>query len=482
MRASHIRSQEPSQSPHSSLVELSTDPKTFQYQPLDHKTSSIRLLAIHPNTSPEGYIQCTLQNATINVEYTCLSYVWGPPHQGSIILVNGNQHKVRRNLFSFLEVARTRHTDKLLWIDALCIDQDNVVERNHQVQQMGDIYSNATDVLAWLGSANIVAKHLAEVMKYGTPYLSAHRGDLWGFLGSSYWKRAWITQEVLLARRVTLCAGPVELDTLRLLLLCEQGYRLPSTVRDLISPTTNLKRASLIRLLVEHRWKDCHVPRDRIYSLLSVCGEGSDLRVDYQVSDEEVFLQTIRSCPQSVCFCSVACVARALKCFPKPNAVTAAPRPPTERPFVQLPANRAVYTTVDGEHRLKCWDCDLTWPCDPTRGPFLIVCPSKVCHIMNHHLVIETTVVGGRQCISRCHLGNEDLGNFWDVRPLDSGIALTETIPQSGTFSVCLGLTWVLEFARPFHKGGVHWSDNEGASLVSVANRMRLCDHDSHGR
>jgi hypothetical protein len=480
MTTSQSRSHEPSQLLNSSLSEVSTDPKVFQYQPLNHNTSSIRLLGILPNTSPEGYIQCTLKNATVNAEYTCLSYVWGPPNKGCVILVNGQQYRVRRNLFDFLEVSRVRHTEKLLWIDALCIDQDNVVERNHQVQQMGDIYSNAKHVLAWLGNAKIIRQHLAEVSKYGTPYLSAHRGDLWGFLGASYWKRAWITQEVLLARRVTLCAGSVELDTLRLLLLCEQGYRLPLTVRDLISPTTNLKRASLIRLLVEHRWKECHIPRDRIYSLLSVCGEGSDLRVDYQVSDEEVFLQTIRSCPESVCFCSVACVAHALKCFPNPKTQIAASKRVTEKPFVQLPAKTAVRTTVDGEHRLKCWDCDTSWPYDLARGPFLIVCPSNVCHFMSNHLVIETSTVGGRQCISRCHIGNEDLGHFWDIRALDSGIALTESEPQSGIFSVCLGLTWVLEFSRPFHKGGVHWSDNESASLASVPNRMRICDHDSH--
>jgi hypothetical protein len=469
--------------PHSSSPELPAVSKTFGYEPLNHEIPSIRLLRVHPESSPEGYLQCTIQHATINAEYTCLSYVWGPPDDGITILLGGKQHKVRSNLSQFLEVARARHTDKLLWIDALCINQRDILERNHQVQQMGTIFSSAREVLAWLGHAKIIAKHLTEVAKYETTNMSSYSGEHWAFLGSSYWTRAWITQEVLLARRVTLCAGHAELNTTRLLLLCQQGYRLPSTIRDLIDLTTNLKRPSLIRLLVEHRWKECHVPRDRIYSLLSVCGEGSDLRVDYQVSNEEVFLETIRSCAQSLCFCSVACVALALKCFPnpKPNTKTAVLEPPTEKPFVQLPARGPIYTTLDGENRLKCWDCDLTWPHDPPWGPFLIVCPRNVCHLMTRHLILETNVIRGHRCISRCFFGDEESGVYWESHSVDAGIALTESNPQSNVVSVCLGLTWVLQFARPFHKGGIHWPDNEAVPLTSVANRMRLCDHDSHG-
>jgi hypothetical protein len=60
-------------------------------------------------------------------------------------------------------MACTRHADKLLWIDALCIDQENVIERNHQVQQMGEIFSRASNVLAWLGSNRTIEIYFAEV-------------------------------------------------------------------------------------------------------------------------------------------------------------------------------------------------------------------------------------------------------------------------------------------------------------------------------
>jgi hypothetical protein len=140
-------------------MDLSIDNRVFKYKPLNLSTSSIRLLRIHPGL----HIRCTLHHATVDENYTCLSYVWGPPDAGHVILLDGRIHRVRRNLLDFLKMARTRHADKLLWIDALCIDQENIIERNHQVQQMGEIFARARNVLAWLGSDAIIEKQLAEV-------------------------------------------------------------------------------------------------------------------------------------------------------------------------------------------------------------------------------------------------------------------------------------------------------------------------------
>ncbi|OAL43075.1 heterokaryon incompatibility, partial [Pyrenochaeta sp. DS3sAY3a] len=83
--------------------------------------------------------------------YSCLSYMWGDPEEQHAILINGKTFKVRRNLWDFLRVAQTKLFNNFLWIDALCIDQQNTQERNHQVQQMGNIYSRAKTVLLWLG-------------------------------------------------------------------------------------------------------------------------------------------------------------------------------------------------------------------------------------------------------------------------------------------------------------------------------------------
>lgn len=64
----------------------------------------------------------------------------------------GQRLSVGDNLLSFLEVAQRKPISRWLWIDALSIDQINVAERTHQVQQMSQIYSNAVGVFAWLGT------------------------------------------------------------------------------------------------------------------------------------------------------------------------------------------------------------------------------------------------------------------------------------------------------------------------------------------
>jgi hypothetical protein len=68
----------------------------------------------------------------------------------SIFFLNGKEHKVRENLFNALINLRHKSEWRVLWIDALCISQDDVNERNHQVSQMAGIYSQAKRVVAWV--------------------------------------------------------------------------------------------------------------------------------------------------------------------------------------------------------------------------------------------------------------------------------------------------------------------------------------------
>ncbi|KAF2633929.1 HET-domain-containing protein [Macroventuria anomochaeta] len=88
-------------------------------------------------------------------------------------------------LVGFLVSARECYCSTWFWIDALCIDQDNVDERNHQVQQMGEIFSCAQQVFAWLGNNQNIAGFLA---KFGhTRGLDA---GYFAFYGALYWSRA----------------------------------------------------------------------------------------------------------------------------------------------------------------------------------------------------------------------------------------------------------------------------------------------------
>ncbi|PVH81636.1 HET-domain-containing protein, partial [Cadophora sp. DSE1049] len=93
-------------------------------------------------------LQCSLVIRSLNssIKYQALSYTWGKPDAFNFkIWINGILVPVRRNLLCALR-ARS-----LIWVDALCIDQNNIVERGHQVDMMGDIFRDAEEVLTWLG-------------------------------------------------------------------------------------------------------------------------------------------------------------------------------------------------------------------------------------------------------------------------------------------------------------------------------------------
>ena len=125
----------------------------FKHKPLDLTESSIRLVQVLPDEGP--LIQCQIRHSILSSDHTCLSYTWGSPSDDQLtILLNGKPFKVQRNLWEFLNVARTKYLKTWFWIDAICIIQDDAnPEKSHQVQQMGNIYRNACLVIAWLGKA-----------------------------------------------------------------------------------------------------------------------------------------------------------------------------------------------------------------------------------------------------------------------------------------------------------------------------------------
>ncbi|RYN36232.1 hypothetical protein AA0119_g10643 [Alternaria tenuissima] len=292
----------------------------FTYAPLDHLKASLRLIRVLEARSPEGYIQCEVRHATIEASYICLSYVWGEQGQGHNIILDKRPFRIRSNLHRFLVTARQKRRllENWLWIDALSIDQTNVEERNHQVQQMGRVFSHAKEVLSWLGDSLGMAAYLDNVeQKYiqgrGLHLEGPCRGTIeysqeLEFYESDYWKRAWITQEVALARQVTLCARSAEM-TFELF---------PSTYFDGIPPDRNnlmsgarvgFKGRSLIYLINWFKNKQSHERQDCVYSLLALSGEGCDLEVDYNSSKTMLTKKILKCCKQSFCLCAIEVVA-----------------------------------------------------------------------------------------------------------------------------------------------------------------------------
>ena len=87
--------------------------------------------------------------------YKCLSYVWGNTHPRGLVIINGLRCEVTPNLYSALDCLRSRGLAEPVWIDALCINQRDEVEKMEQVALMGDIFSRAAEVLVWLGKTSL---------------------------------------------------------------------------------------------------------------------------------------------------------------------------------------------------------------------------------------------------------------------------------------------------------------------------------------
>ena len=84
-------------------------------------------------------------------QYECLSYVWGDPSVTRPILVNNLQVQVTTNLYDALQHVRKRNESVKIWVDAVCINQADVIEKNHQVLLMTEIYRRCAQVNIWLG-------------------------------------------------------------------------------------------------------------------------------------------------------------------------------------------------------------------------------------------------------------------------------------------------------------------------------------------
>jgi hypothetical protein len=121
----------------------------------------IRLIELHPklaNTSTQRDLtpRCDIIHVSLDDKpnYAALSYTWGDPRDTEMITVGLSSVPVTRNLYSALEHLRYDNTVRLMWIDALCINQMDDEEKSWQVQLMREIYQRASFVTIWLGPAD----------------------------------------------------------------------------------------------------------------------------------------------------------------------------------------------------------------------------------------------------------------------------------------------------------------------------------------
>ncbi|KAE9362638.1 hypothetical protein N431DRAFT_524964 [Stipitochalara longipes BDJ] len=126
----------------------------------------IRILVLHPAVRLDSPISCTLKEISLDAirdkkhQYEALSYVWGSPAGDREVTCNKRALLVTENCLLALRYLRRKTRKRLLWVDAICINQESIEERNIQVRLMGDVYSLSKHVLIWLGIGDVQTKML----------------------------------------------------------------------------------------------------------------------------------------------------------------------------------------------------------------------------------------------------------------------------------------------------------------------------------
>lgn len=190
----------------------------FIHQPLTSSRST-RIIKIYPSRYETSALVCELSEEELNDDnppsYAAISYTWGSQSPSKIILCHGKALAVTQNCEAILR--RFRQVDKMsyVWIDAICIDQSNVKERNIQVAMMEDIYRLAEVVAVWLGPATECTQeafryfeHLAEGNNLDRDRAQSRLLSK-EILEQPWFTRMWTIQEVAMAspKVVYLCRG-----------------------------------------------------------------------------------------------------------------------------------------------------------------------------------------------------------------------------------------------------------------------------------
>ncbi|KAH8811287.1 heterokaryon incompatibility protein-domain-containing protein [Xylogone sp. PMI_703] len=297
---------------------------SFTYMPL-HDVDEIRLLNIAPRHTTAGsrILKDSIQHVLLSASplYTAISWMWGIPGDLIDFEVDGYTLIIQRNLRKVIEHLRDDYQTRRVWIDAICIDQKNIQERNHQVQMMGKIYRNANYVVACLNAARPRdSKHLkreAEDLhrillerRYSTN-TSLYRH----FFGNQYFTRRWIIQEITQARAVIFCCEghllPMSIlkDSIKDFSLetrhdTTQGRSYSSEAERMAEsraiqlcstePQIQSSSTSMEDLLYLHEMAECSDFRDKIYALISLTPDAqAHLPVDYDIDRVQLMLTVL---------------------------------------------------------------------------------------------------------------------------------------------------------------------------------------------
>lgn len=321
--------------------------RRYTYSPVDSNAGEIRLLTLLPGVF-SAPIRIILETHTLTEEdhpvYEALSYVWGATDDPITINVGrqgNNSLAVTQNLGSALQHLRSVDKLRIFWIDAICVNQQDLGERSQQGEKMSSIFRLADRVVAWLGNEKDDSTHALGLLAFigsqievdwirlamtpaGHSDVDAYWADvktswsvgeksamaLYSILHRSWFERVWIRQEIQLANKdaVLQCGFKFILwETFRYAMFCVRfkPKDFPLTKYELVSLDArislvfrlcDLRTPELSVTLQDARFGKCSDPRDKVYAVMSLANGGLNMKPDYTKSTAEVYNDLARRC------------------------------------------------------------------------------------------------------------------------------------------------------------------------------------------
>ncbi|KAK7188877.1 ankyrin and HET domain-containing protein [Paraphaeosphaeria sporulosa] len=287
----------------------------YKYQGLVDE-DEIRLLVVEPGNQDED-LRCSLVHARLSdrPEFEAISYTWGTDAPSKQILLDGHIFSVRNNIYHALKRYRHATRQRILWADAISINQDDIPERSSQVKLMKKVYMYASHVLIWLGPnlehddlANADVRALVErESKRNADTVTA----LQEFFTRSWFSRMWILQELVVAARpqihwamhsaswsaiaavaLAICSNYEAYGGMPIYRECTHVQHMYN-IRDDFANGHAERLSYLLRVSLGLR---CMDPRDKIYAIMGLIEEheAEKIIVDYSAPVGTVYESATR--------------------------------------------------------------------------------------------------------------------------------------------------------------------------------------------
>lgn len=309
----------------STAFQTSTNP--YQYQPLSEEAGEVRLLILLPgpfSSRPHVELQNMIFEEGHPKEFEALSYTWGSEKDPCGISVGPDLDTlaVTQNLAEALLYLRYEDKPRILWIDAICVNQKDLAERSSQVKRMADIYRNASRVIVWLGPESedssiafdafnrICSNVRVDWAKYSMSPISGNTllpldefqlFSIQNLLSRSWFERLWIWQEIRLgsANSIVICGSQIIpwnniRDSVHYLFvnpivdISSSGEAFAKSISSVFQLCDYSRSPDFIFLLNQTKKCKCSDPRDKGFALLSLLTKHQGIQPDYTKSLTEV--------------------------------------------------------------------------------------------------------------------------------------------------------------------------------------------------